>query len=183
MVDNHVLELLKKGNKEALKKVYLSNKDDFMFFAKKYQITEEAILDIYQDVIIALMENISLGKLQTLNSSLKTYLFSIGKYMIYDYLKQQKKILNVDDFKNIDDTIEIDFDFLFKKELNDNQKKLSLAFKLLGDKCKKILTLFYYRGFTIEEITTQLNYNNKDVVKSQKSRCLKSLKDKITTNE
>lgn len=182
MVDNHVLELLKKGDEEALKKVYQSNKDDFIFFAKKYPITEDTALDIYQDAIIALLENINLGKLQTLNSSLKTYLFSIGKYMIYDYLRQRKNTLNIDEFINIEAT-EIDFDFLFKKELNDNQKKLSHFFKLLGEKCKEVLTLFYYRGLTIEEITTHLNYNNKDVVKSQKSRCLKSLKDKMNANE
>jgi RNA polymerase sigma factor (sigma-70 family) len=102
--------------------------------------------------------------------------------MIYDYLRQRKTTLSIDEFTNIEAT-EIDFDFLFKKELNDNQKKLSHFFKLLGEKCKEVLTLFYYRGLTIEEIAAFLNYNNKDVVKSQKSRCLKSLKDKMNGNE
>lgn len=179
MVDNHVLELLKRGDKVTLKKVYISYKEDFILFAKKYPIAEDVILDIYQDVIVALVENIALGKLETLKSSLKTYLFSIGKYMIYDFLRKNKKVFVTDTFEEIEDN----YGFLFKKELTSNQKKLNYFFKKLGSKCKEILTLFYYRGFTIDEISKHLNYNNKDVVKSQKSRCLKNLKDKMSANE
>lgn len=185
MVDNHVLELLKKRDQQALREVYTSNKEGFVAFAKKYSIANDDILDIYQDVIIALLENIALGKLETLNSSLKTYLFSIGKYMIYDYLRKKKKMKLVTSFKNEDfeGDFENEFDFLFNKELTGNQKKLYASFNKLGDKCKEVLSLFYYRGFTIDEISEHLNYNNKDVVKSQKSRCLKSLKAKIAAYE
>ncbi|NVK53184.1 MAG: sigma-70 family RNA polymerase sigma factor [Flavobacteriaceae bacterium] len=178
MVDKQVLELLKKGDTEILKEIYLSYKEDFILFAKKHSITNDTVLDIYQDVIIALMENIALGKLTTLKSSLKTYIFSIGKYMIYEYQRKNKTV-------HLTMTIESteSYDFLFQQELTSNQKKLYYSFKLLGEKCKEILTLFYYRGFTIDEISEHLNYNNKDVVKSQKSRCLKNLKDKIAANE
>jgi DNA-directed RNA polymerase specialized sigma24 family protein len=42
-----------------------------------------------------------------------------------------------------------------------------------------VLKLFYYNGFTLEEIQQHLNYGNYNTVKSQKSRCLKNLKDLI----
>ena len=67
------------------------------------------------------------------------------------------------------------------ENLNKNQKLLEKAFSSLGKRCKEILTLFYYRGYSIEEIVEALQYENKNVVKSQKSRCVKQIKDKIKT--
>jgi DNA-directed RNA polymerase specialized sigma subunit len=46
----------------------------------------------------------------------------------------------------------------------------------MGDSCRKILTLFYYEEKKIEDIVKMGDYANKDVVKSQKSRCLSHLK-------
>ena len=73
----------------------------------------------------------------------------------------------------------IALDFLDGDEPNEMQIQLQKAFVTLGKKCKEVLSLFYYRGYTIDEICTRLNYDNKNVVKSQKSRCIKQLKDKI----
>jgi DNA-directed RNA polymerase specialized sigma subunit len=100
--------------------------------------------------------------------------------MIYKRLKQQKKMYSIDEDTTLD-SLKIDTDYSVDliEDLSEDQQKLQIAFKSLGEKCKAILTLFYYRGFTIDEITNELNYSNKDVAKSQKSRCIKSLKDLI----
>ena len=58
------------------------------------------------------------------------------------------------------------------------QQKLLRNFNLLGEKCQEILNLFYYKSLTIDEIVQVQGYENKNVVKSQKSRCLKSLKER-----
>jgi DNA-directed RNA polymerase specialized sigma24 family protein len=44
------------------------------------------------------------------------------------------------------------------------------------------LYLFYYRGMTLEDIQREMTYEAKDTVKSQKSRCLKQLKEIIGVN-
>lgn len=181
MTDKAVIEALKNKDQNALKYIYTNNRLAFIGFAKKYPITEEDVIDIYQDAIIALRENAIKGKIDNLKSELKTYLFSIGKYMIYDKLKQQKKIRLVEDGSNFIKNEEL-FSFNINSELTTEQKQLHAAFKALGQKCKEVLTLFYYRGFDLEEIMNKLNYTNKDVVKSQKSRCLKSLKAMIFKN-
>nr|WP_321234583.1 sigma-70 family RNA polymerase sigma factor [uncultured Psychroserpens sp.] len=182
MTDNAVIEALKKRDPNALKQIYANNRLAFIGFAKKYPITEDDIIDIYQDAIIALRDNAVNGTIDELKSELKTYLFSIGKYMIFNKLKQQKKMYLVE---NPSDFIENKEAFPFSintDELTNEQKQLQTAFKALGEKCKAVLTLFYYRGFDLEEIMKELNYTNKDVVKSQKSRCLKSLKTMIFKN-
>lgn len=178
-----MVQALKNGNSEALKTVYLKHRAAFIGFAKKYPLDEATVTDIYQDAIIALRENAINGKLDNLKSEIKTYLFSIGKYMIYKALKQKQKVYLVDENTEFD-SLKKDKDFRVDlvESLTAEQQKLQTSFKTLGQKCREILTLFYYRGFTIDEITNELNYTNKDVAKSQKSRCLKSLKTLIFNN-
>ncbi|MCL6296236.1 RNA polymerase sigma factor [Jejuia spongiicola] len=179
MLESNLIEGLKKGDKHVLKHIYISNKAAFLNFAKKYPISKEEIVDIYQDSIVALRENAINGKIDDLKSTLKTYLFSIGKYMIYKKLKQNKKMHLIDDLLEFETSNELKAFNEINNELSQEQVQLQRAFKNLGQKCKDVLTLFYYRGFNLEEIMVELNYTNKDVVKSQKSRCIKTLKTMI----
>lgn len=182
MTDKAVIEALKNRDQNVLKQIYSNNRLAFMSFANKYPITNEDAIDVYQDAIIALRDNAVNGTIDDLKSEIKTYLFSIGKYMIYNKVKQQKKMHLVE---NPSDFIKNKEAFTFNmntNELTNDQKQLQTAFKSLGQKCKDVLTLFYYRGFDLEEIMNELNYTSKDVVKSQKSRCIKSLKTLIFKN-
>ncbi len=175
MIESEVLVALKNDDKSVLKSVYLEHKSAFISFSKTYNIDSEDALDIYQDAIIALRENALKGHLDNLKSGLKTYLFSIGKYMCYKRLKEKKKLhltYSIKETNDLDELTITDINYTF----NTRQRQLQVAFKSLGAQCKTLLSLFYLRGFTLDEIVEELNYSNKDVAKSQKSRCLKSLK-------
>ncbi len=177
MIDKSLLEGLKAGNNKVLKSIYLDHKEAFLNYVRRYGLERHEAVDIYQDAILALRENVATGRLVELKSTLKTYLFSIGKYLVFDYLRANKKMTPVD-FKAIEnDYFSEGFEILFKEESNPKEEQLERAFSTLGSKCKAILTLFYYQGYSIEEIANILDYNNKDVAKSQKSRCLRTLKD------
>ncbi len=178
MKDQSVLEHLKKGDNEVLKAVYLNYKSEFINFALQFNLTKDEAVDVYQDCVLAFRENIATGKLQVLKSSLKTYLFSIGKYMIYEYLRSKKRYVDSNVILNKDVDNET-YEVVFQEDINANEQCLKTAFVSLGEKCKNVLTMFYYQGTSIDEITQELNYKNKDVVKSQKSRCLKILKEKL----
>lgn len=176
MNDSKQILLLKKGDQSILKKLYIEYRADFIAFGRKISVLEDDVLDSYQDAIIALQEQAFKGKLDNITCSLKTYLFGIGKYILYEKnRKQQKTVLKVVETNDYE-TIEID---VFSNTLSNQQQKIQTGFNKLGKKCKEILQLFYYRGYTIEDITDYLNYENKNVVKSQKSRCLKQLKEII----
>src|SRR5690606_21677505 len=130
--------------------------------------------DTYQDAIVTLYENILSGKLVSLTSSLKTYVFAIGKYKIYNSLKVKVSTTDSDDYDQHwyeDDDEEL---LLLKEE---NIVKLQAAYQQLGTKCKEVVRLFYYDNLSIEEIKERLGYTSKDVVKSQKSRCVKKIKE------
>ena len=93
-------------------------------------------------------------------------------------LKEKKKLHLVHSIEEKNDFDELkitDIDYNFSTR----QRQLQIAFNSLGTQCKALLSLFYMRGFTLDEIVEELNYNSKDVAKSQKSRCLKSLKQTV----
>src|SRR5690554_5727713 len=92
--DNYYLEKLREGDQRALEKIYIAYKADFLRFAGKIHPDREMVLDVYQDSIIALFENEQRGMLNTLSSSLKTYLFSIGKFKLYKLNKEAHRFTN-----------------------------------------------------------------------------------------
>lgn len=174
--DKQFIEQLKSGDKKALDTIYLSYRNEFISFANKFSLHKDDALDIYQDSIIVFYENVRSGKLKDLTSTVKTYLFSIGKYKIYNTLNERKKIVDQTDFEassNFED------DSLFTDIPEEQTQKLQESFEKLGKKCREVLRLFYYEGQSIGEIQNILHYTSKDVVKSQKSRCIKQLKELV----
>ena len=179
MNEQQLILLLKASDKKTLEKVYIDNRDAFINFARKFKLSDDDIVDVYQDAIIAFREKAVEGKLENLSCSISTFLFGIGKYMLFDKARKNNK--KVADFPLENEAYnykEMSISFI-EETPNEFQLLLQKGFDSLGKKCKEVLTLFYYRGFTIDEIAEKLNYNNKNVVKSQKSRCIKQLKDII----
>lgn len=175
---SNLIDFLKKNDEKTIKSFYDENKSAFILFSKRYNLNQDEILDVYQDAIIALIENAKKGKIDNLQSSISTYFFSIGKFMIFQKLKKSKKSYTTDDFSTleyIDDTYDED-------EINLQVKMLQKGFEKLGEQCRKVLQLFYYEEKKLDEIQDALGYSNKDVLKSQKSRCLKQLKDLTKEN-
>lgn len=180
---NNLFADLKAGSDSAFKKVYIKNRLLFLNFGRKYDLTDDELFDIYQDAYIVLYENILNGKLTELNSSISTYLISIGKYKILDQLRKNKRNINSEAvMTGLPENDEILESFEIHPEgLTKNQIILQQCFDKLGEKCKAILTMFYFKKYRINQIMKEGNYNSENVVKSQKSRCLKSLKEMCNT--
>ena len=170
------IQSLYNGDPAILDTIYLHYKEGFMEYAKRYPIERDVVMDVYHDSIIVLYENVLKGKLNGLQSSLKTYLYAIGKYKIFAVLKSiQKEKFHEKDLIESISMFEID-------TTEEKLKSLRCAYLQLGPKCQQMLYLFYYRGMTLEDIQREMTYKAKDTVKSQKSRCLKQLKEIIGAN-
>lgn len=175
------IRLLKAGDQKTITAVYKENRAGFILFCSRYPIDGDEVADVYQDAVIALCENAKKGKLDTLSSSISTYLYAIGKYMIFQRLRKKKTYTTV--INDEDGASETEFEYEIYDEIEDRAvSQLREAFAKLGDKCKKVLSLFYYEEKKLDEIQDMLGYSNKDVLKSQKSRCIKQLRD-LTQNK
>ncbi len=173
--DQYVIDKLKKKDLRTLDEVYLTYKKEFFLFAKSFSLPEVDIEDIYQDTVISLYENVQNKKLEYLSSTLKTYLFAIGKFKIYKQLDRNKRLCSGDNVIHISEEMQV-----FEAEITEERRHILIkAWRKLGATCQQILELYYYRGKTLDEIQTELAYTSKDVLKSQKSRCLKQLRELV----
>ncbi|MDN3724036.1 sigma-70 family RNA polymerase sigma factor [Aequorivita sp. SDUM287046] len=162
---------LKNGDERTIHSLYKAYKPEFLAFASKYNLTADDLLDVYQDAMVALCENAKKGNLENLNSTVKTYFFSIGKYMIFARLKKKKQLFAMEDLET--------FPFEWEDEYEEMDEEIVILknlFKNLGEQCQQILRLFYYEEKNLDEITVLMNYENKNVAKTQKYRCIKYLK-------
>lgn len=163
---------LKKGDETALTEVYDTYKSEFLNFFKKYNINKDSILDIYQESIVVVYQKIMLENYELTSSSLKTYIFGVGKNKAYDLFK--RKAIYAEDLPQLKSEEEL---FSLDETPNLYVQNLAKNLKLMSDSCQRILKLFYYRGFSIKDIVTHTDYKDENTVKSYKSRCLKKLKE------
>lgn len=174
--DSSLYERLVAGEKRALGDVYLAYKNEFLFYFKKFDISDDVLLDIYQDSIIVVYQKFVNEKVKLEKSSLKTYIFGIGKNKLYNHFKTNKK-------KNIDvESLKIEEDKYEVEDPSPYEIKLSKKLNEISESCRHVLELFYYRSFTIKEIVEATDYKDENTVKSHKSRCLKRLRELCKSN-
>jgi RNA polymerase sigma factor (sigma-70 family) len=172
MQDSEILELLIIGDEYALRAFYLQHKAGFIGFMRQMSVAENDAEDIYQDAIIALIENARKGTTIGLKSSLRTYLFSIGKFMVWKKNAASKEMLLLPS--------ELNERFIWEDYSQDETiQALQSGWSKMGAKCKELLKMFYYENKKLDEIAVFFEYENKEVAKSQKSRCLKQLKQLV----
>ncbi len=178
-MEKHYVDAFNTNNVVVIKNLYYTNRASFNSFAKRYNVREDDIADIYQEAFIALRKHAISGKLYEISSSLKTYLFGIGKHLIYKKLKEYSTNKSIELQLHIveNDVEEIIIESV--ENLTREQELLRYYFKQLGKSCQKMLTLSFYRGLTNDEIAQLEKYDSQAVVRSQKSRCLKTLKELI----
>lgn len=174
--DTELIVAMQRGEAWALKELFTSNYEGFLRWAKKSSsLTEDSIQDIYQDSLIITYENSQKGKLNALTCSLSTYLFAVAKNLIREQHRKSVKI-SMEEETILKEFYQYNQQDDIPEELLEATKQVLLT---MEEPCKSILTMFYYLNNTIEDIANKLGYKDKSGVKTQKSRCLKYLRDAI----
>lgn len=176
---HQLIQDIKAGKEEALKTLYRDYQPAFLVWAaKRFQLSEDDLQDVFQDVVIIFYKNVRSGKLEVLTSSLKTYLYGIGKNLLLKKSAKQQKTTPLEDY----DLPPIEMKLLYHIEQNHQQVVLQTAFEQLKDNCRQILTLFYYKRYSTEAIMHTMNYRNTETVRSRKLQCLKALRTAFFKN-
>ncbi|MEM6684494.1 MAG: sigma-70 family RNA polymerase sigma factor [Bacteroidota bacterium] len=169
--DAELQDRLRSDDKKALETIYIQYKNEFLNYAKRYNLDTYNAIDVYQDAIIAMHHNFVNTRLVLTSSSIKTYLFGIGKFKILKKIKEAKTLINVE-------TKEEAYTEITLEESTPSERSMTLSAHLdtISDSCRKVLELFYYRNLTVDEIVQLTEYKDGNTVRSHKSRCLKRLK-------
>ncbi len=180
MSDNELIQRIKVGDKSELVAVYKRYRTEFLNWAvHKYGCTMDEAKDVYQHSILIFYEKITQDKLTFLTSTIKTYLFAIGKNQVLEKIKRNNRFSDSSHFETSGNIFDTD-------ELNkENEIRLDLVekcLKELGDPCRALLISYYYEKKSMQEIAELLGYKNTDTTKNQKYKCLKRLKKLFIDN-
>jgi len=138
--------------------------------------------DIIQETIIAFIEIVEANKFRS-ESSIKSFLFSITRNLWLTELRKRSSADNRNKiFEKSKDTTEQEVvHHLIRREHFSTIRQL---FEKLGDKCKQLLTLVYYEDLSMNDIIKMMpGYQNEQVLRNKKYKCMKQLENMIGDNE
>ena len=178
MTDQEILVEIKGGNQRPLQKVYNTYHDGFIkFIRKKFGYGEEECRELYQVTMVTLYENIINGKLTDLTSTLKSYVFSIGKYKAMELHRGAKRNVWLtglsDGFELEDSSVEERDAKIF---LDARIEEVSEMLKQISDKCQELLRLFYFDNLSMTEIQERFSFKSAHVARNEKYKCIQALK-------
>ncbi|MEZ4886781.1 MAG: sigma-70 family RNA polymerase sigma factor [Chitinophagales bacterium] len=169
------LELIKSGNEEAISHLYEKYRKEFFLWIKnKYQCTDEQAMDAYQESVLVLYNNVKKEKLTKFTSSIKTYLFAIGRNVIlYNRRKFQRERSSITDKESeIVDKTSVQVNL----QVSERQKILIEVLNDMGSPCKDLIMLYYTENLQFKKIAEQMGYSSDTVARMQKMRCLKKMR-------
>ncbi len=171
---NIILEKLRSGDDSPIFDLYKLFRTEFIVWSKStFKATEEQAKDAFQDAILDFHQNVVSGHLTELSSSLKTYIFQIGKHKILNIQKKERRMTYHEALHLINNG-EAD-KFMEDENKAYTQEQISKAIDKLPEDCQKLLKLYYFNEYDMDSIARELNYKNSDTAKSKKSICMKNL--------
>ena len=175
--DAALFAAIKGGRYELIDQLYLQHRAAFITYAQRQlYATEEDATDCFQDAVIAFYKNVVSGRLTELSCSIRTYLFSIGKRLVYRRNQKRQREQPTDHEAGVSPADELDWSLIDRFE-NDHQRAvLQQAMDRLGEPCRQLLTLYYYHHYPIESVMTALGLPSAGATRIKKMRCLKELK-------
>jgi RNA polymerase sigma factor (sigma-70 family) len=167
---------IKEDNRLFLKELYNRMRPEFMaWFSKRFNCSIEDIEDAYQRAFSIFYFNVKADKIAMQEIKANTYLFSVGRNIILKVLsKVPKNEMSIDDISvrklgMID--IDYDMDSIYRKEI------IVRLLNQIGETCKTVLTLAFFRDFSMESIANELNFKSESMARKKKHLCLKKLKE------
>lgn len=149
-------------------------------FIMSYGGSEQDADDVFQETVVAFIDSVKKGKYRQ-ESSIKTFLASVAKHVWFNDLKKKERAgFREKQYESARDQQEQDI----SHQIGDLEQKQQLRDLLaqLGDACQKILQLFYYENLPMKEIVDHLPYENEQVVRNKKHKCLQQLTGMIKAN-
>lgn len=141
-------------------------------------ITDDFIIDeVVQESSIAFTIKIQSNSFD-LTSKLSTFMYSVARNQFLKLIK--KKGIDVELPPEEIEAIEESQDELIERERLFELIENHLS--ELGEKCRDILTAYYYLRKRMTEIADEFGYANAETVKNMKARCFKTLKQNCLGN-
>lgn len=171
-----VLAQIRGGNERILSRLYETHRLPFMRWARhQYGCEADEASEIYQRAFVILYNNAKKGKMDNLRSSIRTYLFGIGKNLMYNLWRDRSRdMTHLDDLP--EDLHELDITYAEKDHKAHQRLWIEDLLDQLNEKARQVLYLYYYANYSMESIANAMGYKSEQVAKKIKYDALQKLK-------
>lgn len=145
------------GNKDAFVKIVEEFRESLIYFINRYVDNYSLAEDLSEDVFVELLMQPGRYNYKT---SLKTYLFTIGRNKAIDYIRKNKRILYGPLDTDVRETAESFEDKYCKEEV---KKSMLRILSELKEEYRIVLYLLYFEDMSYEEVGKVIHKNIKQV--------------------
>lgn len=171
MTDERILENLRQNRYSHAVKGLYSIIPDVKKFIKANSGSVDDAEDIFQDALVILCKKVQSENF-ILTAPLKNYLLGIVRNCWMQELRVRKKMPAGEMNGEVENT-SADEEAAFAVA--------KAAFDLLGEKCRQLLILFYFKKHDFKTIAAELSFGDEKTAKNQKYRCLQKAKENYIT--
>lgn len=182
--DNEIIAALKNKStiNDALSFLYNSYYEMLENYVVNNGGSADDASDTIQETMIAFTDAVQQDKYRS-DASVKSYLYAIARNLWHTELRKRGNAAN----RNIkyemqnDKTSEDVSKLIVRAE---NNRIIGRLFENMEEKCRKLLLFVYYEGLSMKEILPQMpGYDNEQVLRNKKHKCMKHLLSLIEGNE
>lgn len=176
--DQDLIKAIQNGGSKAdlaLRQIYDQNRQMIMQFVQQNNGDAEQGKDLLQDAVVILYERVRQQPF-VLTSKLSTYLYSIARFSWLNQLKRRQTEARVLDTHAFQEADPGHLPVILRAEKG---QQIAALFEQLGSDCQQILQWSIYDNYSAREICDRMHFQNEQVVRNKKYKCLKSLKELI----
>lgn len=172
--DTSFLSAIKKHSPDLLEMLYIKYYKNLEVYIIQNSGSEEDAKDIYQEGFLAVWRNIQLEKFNpNTEDEFAAYLIRVCKNKWIDQLRKNKT-RQFDQSKEPDTLTTIIEEDVQEKYIDE----VIHHFQKLGEKCRNILNMYYYKKKSMKEISLILKITEASA-KNNKYRCLQKLREMV----
>ncbi len=175
--DAQVWHCFMAGDDEAMIYIYSKNVNRLLRFGVQF-VQREVVKDSIQDLFLNLKERKGAVSVQRIAPYLYKALYRIiRRKMLFSGRYDFKP--HADDFKNWQIQFSTEHTWIDSEETLQLSQNLQKQLNALSDKQRQALLLYYYEGFTHDEIKELMNLSHKSSVRKLIERAISSLRDSL----
>jgi len=169
-----------KSMDETVKAIYRNYFDSLCWYVMNNSGSRQDAEDVFQEVVVDFIDLVQKDKFRG-ESTVKTFLFSLNRHTWLNELKRRGRALAREEkYERVQEKAVVDVSHIMAGR--ESTAQVVQLVEQLGETCKKILLLFYYENMSIKEILENLHYENEQVVRNKKYKCLKQLEQMVNEN-
>jgi RNA polymerase sigma factor (sigma-70 family) len=180
--DPELVASLRSGERmdEMIRSIYRNYFESLAWYVMNNSGSRQDAEDVFQEVVVTFIDLVQKDKFRG-ESTVKTFLFSLNRHIWLNELKKRGRTLAREEkYQKGQEQTDLDTSHYIAER--ENKTAIITLVRKLGEGCQQILLLFYYENWPMKKILETTDYENEQVLRNKKYKCLKQLEKMLDSN-